>query len=183
MYPIATWVNPTNTSENSFINIPQNFTHLQLRIIARSPSSSASPSAGFTTSFDCPYFRFNGDATAANYSDHMLYGDGSTAGTQAASGTITAMRAGVMPANNATANIFGVMMIDILDYSNTNKNKTIRILGGSDTNGAGYAVLRSGLWNSTAAINQIYLGGFTQGFLAGSRFDLYGITSSIVTGA
>jgi hypothetical protein len=33
--------------------------------------------------------------------------------------------------------VFGVAIIDILDYANTSKNKTVRALSGEDENGAG----------------------------------------------
>jgi hypothetical protein len=44
------------------------------------------------------------------------------------------------PRNGATANAFGVGIIDILDYANTNKYKTIKSLDGCDLNGAGVIV-------------------------------------------
>jgi hypothetical protein len=69
--------------------------------------------------------------------------------------------------------MFGALVIDILDYTNTNKNTTIRSLGGYDANGSGYLQLESMLWNNTAAINQIVLG--TGGWAQYSSFALYGI--------
>jgi hypothetical protein len=68
------------------------------------------------------------------------------------------------------------------NITNTSKNKVSRSLGGFDTNGAGRVVLYSGLYLSTVAINQIQIA--TDGNLvAGTRCDLYGITTSQVTGA
>jgi len=64
-----------------------------------------------------------------------------------------------------------------LDYANTNKNKTIRTLGGQDANGSGEVVFISGLWmNSSTAVNAITLvlpggGNFAQY----SSFALYGV--------
>ena len=178
MYPIASFTIPSNTAESAFTNIPQTFTHLQLRMYGRSPSSSASLAAGFTASFDTPYLRFNGDATATNYTDHMISGDGATVAFNNSVGGTTAIRIGVMPAAATTANYFSLTIVDIFDYTNTNKAKSVRAISGTDANGSGYAVFRSGLWLGTAAINQIFLGGYTQGYVAGSRFDLYGIVSS-----
>jgi len=63
---------------------------------------------------------------------------------------------------------------DILDYASTNKNKTVRTLGGFDANGSGYVNLTSNLWSNTAAINTITInavGTFNQY----SQFSLYGI--------
>lgn len=181
MYWIATLTAPTNNIEPSFTNIPQNFTHLQVRITGRSPASTT---GGYSSSFDWPYIRFNQIANSANYSDRRLNGDGASVTATTATNTTTAIRAGIMPANSATSGIFGVSIIDILDYSSSNKNKTIRYISGCDTNGAGIAVFGSGLSSTTAAINEIFFGGWTSGYLAGSRFDLYGIASNpIATGA
>jgi hypothetical protein len=178
MYPIASYTVTSTAAETAFTSIPQNFTHLQLRMYGRSPSSTTSTAAGFTTSYDAPYIRFNGDATAANYADHMISGDGTTVAYNNSVGGTTAIRIGVMPGAATTANYFGFTVIDIFDYTNTNKAKTVRAISGADANTSGYAVFRSGLWLSTAAINQIYLGGYTGGYAIGSRFDLYGVVNS-----
>ena len=85
--------------------------------------------------------------------------------------------------NGASANVFGTQIIDILDYANTNKNKTIRSISGIDNNGSGDVSLTSNLWMNTAAITSFEIGGFGVNLAAGSRIDLYGITSSSVTGA
>jgi hypothetical protein len=116
---------------------------------------------------------FNSD-TGNNYSDHMLYGDGSS---------VTALNYASFPGilinrwSNAAfaANIFGVGVADILDYANTNKNKTVRTLAGWDSNGAGRIVLNSGAWLNTNAVTSITLT-FSNGNSAQySSFALYGI--------
>jgi predicted patatin/cPLA2 family phospholipase len=73
------------------------------------------------------------------------------------------------------ANIFGAGVIDILDYANTNKYKTVRALSGHDNNGSGYVNFESGLWMSTSAITSIKL--FTAGnvYAQYTQFALYGI--------
>jgi hypothetical protein len=71
---------------------------------------------------------------------------------------------------------FGGFIVDILDYTSTNKNKTIRCLCGFDANGSGNLGLVSGLWrNSGSAITSLEL--FPQsGVIAQySSFALYGI--------
>jgi hypothetical protein len=66
--------------------------------------------------------------------------------------------------------------MDILDYANTSKNKTIRMLSGNDRNGSGDIILISGLWASTSAINQIDLRlESAANFAQYSQFALYGI--------
>ena len=70
-------------------------------------------------------------------------------------------------------NVFNGGVIDILDYADTNKYKTARILCGADNNSAGEVGIFSGSWRNTAAITsiQINLANFTEG----SKFALYGI--------
>jgi hypothetical protein len=180
MYPIATWTASADNQESSFLSIPQTFAHLQIRAFIKSPTITGARS----TNMDWAYMRFNADATAANYASHSLEGDGVTASSAAdATGTATAFKSGIMPSSTSAAGFFGSLVIDIYDYTNTNKNKTFRALSGADVNGVGGMVsLRGGLWISTAAITSIYLGGWSSGYKAGSRFDLYGISNSPTAG-
>ena len=55
------------------------------------------------------------------------------------------------------------------------KYKTVRSLEGYDTNGGGKVELRSGLWMSTSAVNQIELTLSSNSFEQYSQFALYGI--------
>lgn len=183
MYPIAIYRVINNNEEPTFSNIPQNFDHLQIRVLSRCPASSVGLVAGFNSNFDAPYFRFNGDATAANYVTHNMYADGATITTNSNIQTVTAAITGVMPVNSLTANAYGISVVDILDYSKTNKFKTIKTIAGSDVNGSGIMTIRSGMWMSTAAISSIFVGGTAAGHAAGSIITIYGITTSNVTGA
>ena len=82
-----------------------------------------------------------------------------------------------IPAATSTASVFGGIVIDLLDYSNTNKYKTLRSLGGWDANGSGRIILNSGLWgNSGSAISSIDIVTSTgNNFVQYSTFALYGI--------
>lgn len=150
----------------TFSSIPQTFTHLQLRLTARSTGTGGG-------SVDTQY-QLNGDTTASNYRTHLLYGDG----TSAIASTIanTAYITDIANAS-ATAGTFGVAVVDFLDYTNTNKYKVSRSLGGFDANGviANYLLFMSSLWLNTAAITSItmYLG--TGSFAQYSHAALYGI--------
>jgi hypothetical protein len=125
-----------------FTNIPQDYTHLQLRIFGRSTLSA---------SVDNLSMYFNND-TATNYSTHYLSGNGSSASSGAFTSQPRIYIPSLFPA--ATTNQFADTIIDILDYTNTNKNKTVRILTGFDANGSGAVSLISGLWMSTSAITR-----------------------------
>lgn len=162
---IATAVGTGSNTTITFSSIPSTYTHLQIRGIARS-DRTAGTGAGMPITL-------NGDS-AANYSSHRLYGDGASAAATGASNR-SALIDDDITADNQTANVYEVFIIDILDYADTNKYKTARALWGFDNNGSGSIRLLSGNWRSTNAITSI---SFT---LAGSNFKtptqiaLYGI--------
>ena len=169
MIPIATTILSTTTATVTFSSIPQNYEHLQIRAITRDARaiSGANP---------CE-MSFNGDTTFTNYRQHYLGGDGASsyAGTVQASGRYAAFGQSAGASNSA--NIFAVNIVDILDYTNTNKYKTVRLLDGLDVNGTGGQVdLQSSLWLSTSAITQIDITPRSStGFAQYSSFALYGI--------
>ena len=162
-YSIATALGTGSSGTITFSSIPSTYTHLQLRISARTSASSIA----ITTTL-------NSD-TATNYAQHYLYGDATNvfAGVpgSAQNGIIYVFAAG----SGQLANSYGVNIIDILDYTNTNKYKTTRMISGYDVNGAtGFIQQSSGLWMNTSAINRIDLvssGNFT----TASTFALYGV--------
>jgi hypothetical protein len=148
----------------TFSSIPTTYTHLQIRATIRGNYSSANMSSTIV---------LNGD-TAANYAQHQLLGNG---GTVTASGTAntTSISPINYPAASGTTNAFNGVIIDILDYKNTNKNKTIKYFNGYH-NGSTYgASLNSGLWRSTAAISSITFTAAVGSYVSATRFSLYGI--------
>jgi hypothetical protein len=140
----------------SFTSIPSTYKHLQIRYSAQSTVTSN------------PTVQFNSD-TAANYSWHITYGQG-TGGASVSGANQSFIYLGTVYQNTS---VFSGGVIDILDYANTNKNKTVKILCGGNTNAAGEVGLFSGNWRNTTAITsvQINLSNFTQH----SKFALYGI--------
>jgi hypothetical protein len=86
------------------------------------------------------------------------------------------MVVGLSTSNSAAANIFGVSIIDIFDYANTNKYKTVRTLTGADRNGAGLLRMWSSNWRSLSAVTSITLYAQTTPNISQySSFALYGI--------
>jgi hypothetical protein len=157
------------SSTIDFTSIPSTYTHLQVRGIGRGTVAQGEMQI---------FVRFNSDSSL-NYASHLLRGDGSAVAT--ASATSNSRIDGVtrMSAANATSGIFGVTVIDVLDYKNTNKYKTLRALGGVDANGSGQVYYKSGLWMSTNAITSISIGIDDGGnFAQYSHFALYGIKSA-----
>ena len=144
-------------SSISFTVIPGTYKHLQIRGIAQCGGQYIT-------------MRANGDS-ANNYDAHELYGTGTTAGA-AAFTTRSNMIIDFMP----TSTLYGGIVLDILDYTSTNKNKTMRALCGFDSNGGGSLGLMSGLWrNSSTAITSLELTPASGLFSQYSSFALYGI--------
>jgi hypothetical protein len=118
--------------------------------------------------------RFNSDS-GSNYAVHTVEGDGAAASSNA----YTSVAFGSLyeiPAATATASTFGAGVVDILDYTNTNKYTTNRAGQGYDRNGAGRVYLASSLWMNTAAVSTITFTEYNgNNFAEYSSFALYGI--------
>jgi hypothetical protein len=157
-------VDASGSSTVTFSNIPQNYAHLQVRYIAK--SGRVQTLAGQMV------MRFNGSYGARG---HNLYADGDTVFSNS---YVPAIGEFALAATGTSAgSTFGAGVIDILDYANTTKNKTIKSLTGADMNGSGNIFLSSQLINSTTAISSITfetLDGGTN-LQQYSSFALYGI--------
>jgi hypothetical protein len=160
------------SSTVSFSSIPATYTHLQVRLIARSGRTDSDLTAGGL------YLQLNSNFLTAN---HQLRANGSSVSASANSGGGSNGAIIIwVPATGAATGVFGVAIIDILDYVNTNKNKVVRILGGEDLNGSGIVTSISGLLNSTSTLTSITFGS-TDGvgnIPEYSQFALYGIKVS-----
>jgi hypothetical protein len=166
-YSLATVsVGAGGSSAITFSSIPSGYKHLQIRAIVRTNRSAG---------VDIMSMRMNSD-TGNNYADHLVYGDGANVQLDRNSsyGKINIQRVASDNLNNGVVSPF---VIDILDYTNTNKNTTVRYLGGYDANGSGRMVFGSGLWLNTDAITTITLEGleFSSNYNQYSRFTLYGV--------
>jgi len=158
MFALATVNLTSSQSSIVFSGIPANYTHLQVRALY------ATASAGVLR------LNFNGD-TAGNYKTHFLYGDGTSPYGSVSSVSPNAINIGYLGASNS----FGVTIVDILDYANTNKYTVTRSLDGNDRNGSGDIEFSSGVWLNTAAITSITLSGQFGNLNTNSHFALYGI--------
>lgn len=169
-FPIRSYVVPSGGAASvTFSSIPSTYTHLQVRMIARSTRTGINR--------DYASFYFNSD-TGANYRGHNLNGDGSSASAGDDYGFTTEMGVFWLAGNDSGTNVFGAAVMDILDYANTNKYKTTRTLSGIDVNGTnGNITLNSGLWMSTSAISSITIKptSGTTNWMQYSSFQLYGV--------
>jgi hypothetical protein len=154
---IQTITTTGNVTEVTFSSIPSTYKHLQIRLSYRD------------TANDNSNMRFNSD-TGNNYAWHEVFGGAvpAVAGAGAAT-SVSFMKVAYTDVNP------GVAVIDILDYANVNKNKVMRSLCGTDNNGSGYVLLRSGLWMNTAAINSVTIFPNSGAITANATFALYGI--------
>ena len=149
---IATYTVGTGGVANvTFSSIPQTYKHLQIRAFARDLRAS--------TWIDTLWLYCNSDVTGTNYVSQLLVGNGSSVSAANDAGvTNYGTPIGLTTATNVTT-AFSPNIIEVLDYTNTNKNKTFRSLNGVEDNTNGSTRLRSGLWMSTAAITSITLRG------------------------
>ena len=169
------------TSSVTFSSIPSTYTHLQIRYISRGLGSANNDT------YDIIQFTFNGVA-GTSYAWHEMAIDGNTSGAvMAQSGSSAAYVRSWSAGNLSVSGNYGAGVVDILDYANTSKNKTVRMLSGFDNNGNlggnplkyyryGSASANSGLYLSTNAITSITINGIGN-LDQYSSFALYGITA------
>lgn len=157
---IATSVLTGTASSITFSSIPQTYTHLQIRATMLNASNLYSIK-----------LQFNSD-TATNYSCHQITGTGAAVPVGAETNVgIVLIGVGAVNTTSYTAG----MVTDILDYTNTNKYKTVRSISGGDGNGSGQVKLCSANWRSTSAITSIYINADGSNFNQYTHFALYGI--------
>jgi hypothetical protein len=161
---IATGVGTGSSGTINFGSIPSTYKHLQIRGIVKTDVSGKLIT-----------LQFNSDATSGNYTTHVLSGNGSNPvkasafATSQTYGRLFGLDVGT-DSTNPTA-----IVIDILDYGNTSKYKTVRTLAGLDNNGSGEVMLSSNLWLSTSAVSSITLGLNSGNYGTHTSFALYGI--------
>lgn len=156
----------TNTASVTFSNLGSysNYKHLQIRATVRNDQSANSLR-----------LQFNSD-TGSNYSRHYIQGNGSTVPAFGASSQ-SFIECGFMANSGNTTNAFGANIVDILDFSNTNKNTTVRAIGGNAQQAGFNTVVRlnSGAWYNTNAVTSMLIYPSADFFISGSRFSLYGV--------
>ena len=154
----------SGVSTITFSSIPSTYKHLQIRAL-----NTVSDGSRWS-------MRFNSD-TGNNYFMHYLLGNGSTASASSSGGASDQIN-GVIHGGGSTT-YPAVAVMDLIDYASTTKNKTLRLMTGTDDNGAtgyNFLYLKSGLWMSTSAVTSITIfnTSSTNGS-TGSTFALYGI--------
>lgn len=165
--PVADSLLLVDTASVTFSSISAT-THENLLLLVYARGSNAS--ANVTVSL-----RLNADS-GANYDSQLLEAAATTvSGTEARAATSIAVAK--IPANTATANVFGGCVLSIPNYHGTTLMKAVRsryahkqgITTGLVTVGA-----CAGFWRSAAAISSLTVLPTAGNFKAGSRFTLLG---------
>jgi hypothetical protein len=156
MFPIQmVSVGAAGASTISFTSIPATYKNLQIRITTTA------------TTADDIGMKINSNV---GLKTHWIMGDGSTAVSTVNNPWSTY---GLYISNNGNvATNPTSLIIDLLDYTNTSKNKVIRFIGGRDANGSGRVWLGSGLFDDLTAVSTIT---FTSSFAQYTSAALYGI--------
>jgi hypothetical protein len=151
------------TASVTFSSIVGTYKHLQVRFTARTTSSGG----------DNVRMQMNSD-TGNNYAVHYLLGDGGISSGNAVPWS-TSVYAPVPNSSSVYGN-YTSGIIDILDYSNTSKNTTVRTFAGKGGSGDNLVILQSGVWLNTSAVSslRIYMGTGSN-IDAYSRVSLYGV--------
>lgn len=160
-------VGPAGQSTIVFNSIPQTYAHLQLRCLLKDSRVSSTNSGSS--------MRFNGD-TGSNYSEWDMFGDSSSM-LQSGSTTTSSLPMFNYPASNSNSSTFGMGILDILYYSNTNVYKNIRSFGGHSQNTVadGFITFYAGTWKNNSAVTSITISPLTAPFVQYSTVALYGI--------
>lgn len=163
---ISTLTGTGNPTSFTFSSIPQTYKHLQLRVVGRMTNNNAGTGATTLT--------MNGDTTSTYWS-HFIKGSGTVA-SNGGSAAAAYINAESFADELAAANVFSSSIIDILDYTSTTKNKTTKMLVGSNVSTNLYVSMNSGLWTNTSAITSLtWKSVNTRIWDAGTRISLYGI--------
>lgn len=165
MFPIGVVnVGSAGSANIEFTSIPGTYKHLQIRGIANN---------GETSGWNNQAMQINAD-TSTSYRGHYVAGTGASATASAQASGTSINDIFRIPATST--GYFGSFIIDILDYTSTSKNKTIRSFNGGDGNGNGWVGLHSGLYYATpAAVTSVKFISSVGNFGQYSSFALYGI--------
>ena len=153
----------------TFSSIPATYTDLVVRISARCDNGGNQNNLRI---------QFNSDSSS-NYSETMVYGNGSAASSFRVSSQTNILEALVVDGNGATANTFGSLEMYIPSYT-VSQNKPISTFAVQENNTTGaFIYATADLWRNNATISSIYIeAGATVNLLSGSSFYLYGISNA-----
>ena len=153
-------------SNVSFVGIPQNYTHLILKVSARTTRAYLE---------DSMVMRFNTDS-GSSYQQKVLYSDNTT--NSSGVGTQTYFDFYVC-GDTATANTFSSANVTILNYANSNYKATS--VDSATENNATTSMfwIQAGLWNKIEPVTFISMSPNSGTWKQYSTFTLYGIKAEV----
>ena len=150
--PLATVTLASSASSVTFSNIPA--TYRDLILIFNGTGSGTTGNLRMT---------FNG-STLSNFTDVRMYNFNNSSGSDTTGGDSLVSLGAI---NNRQASV-----VQIMDYSATDKHKTYLFRGGATAVGVGASINR---WANTAAITSIVLVNTAGTIDAGATLNLYGV--------
>jgi hypothetical protein len=151
--PLATVTLTGTDSEIVFASIPSTYRDL---IVVMTPIGSG-------TANDSLYLKLN--TSTADFSYVQMYGDGSGKGSNSGSG------GRFTNYYNSTGRVYN-SVLQVMDYSATDKHKTYLSRFNADNSGVGAF---AGRWAQTTAVNSLSIYPGAGSFAIGSTFSLYGV--------
>jgi hypothetical protein len=159
--PLANVTLAAIASSITFSNIPNTYGHLIL--VCRGRANTA-------VNLRLNY-RFNGDATAGAYIPQLVRNEAATTFASLRTGAASGYLGELAAIDSAEY----VWKLDIFDYAQTNKHKSLISRGGRA--GSGNEIIAS-RWANTAAVTSVNVFSTSSvNFVIGSTFDLYGIVA------
>jgi hypothetical protein len=153
-------------SSIDFTSIPSTYTDLCLKLSLRDTNAGAAIDGGI---------RLNGATT--NYTWRQLKGNGAAASSSAGT-TDTLIYAWLHDGAGATASTFANIDVYIPNYA-ASTAKSVSFDGVQENNATtAYVVLSAGLWNNTAAVNQVTIITSATAFAQYSTAYLYGVKNA-----
>lgn len=146
----------------------QAYRDLQVEVVARGDTAAQSTTVGM---------RFNGDG-GTNYTYIQHRANASSSGATTSTGQTSGGALSHMPANTATANIFGSTTIRIANYTASVGFRTWTSSGFDLITNVVQADNYHGYWANTSAITSITLTPGAGNFVAGTTVRVYGLPAS-----
>lgn len=160
---LANFTATGNTASVTFASIPNTYRDLVLIANARTDRSEATD-----------IYKITLNSSGTGYSRVVMFGTGSTQGSYS-DAALNEIRPFALTGATAASNTFGFLKMQIMDYSATDKHKTI--LNNEDATGSEVAA-SAYRWANTSAVTSIQIDQlFGTNFVSGSTFALYGIVS------
>lgn len=157
----------SSTSQITFSNINQNYTHLHIRGFLRNDHP--------VYQYGNLYWQQNG-VGQGQY--HEAQWNSATPSFTSAGAGGSGTPFGAVPTSSIATGIYATWVLDLFDYKNTNKNKTVVFRSGFADTGTGtkqFAMGSASFANNLNATTQIMFSSLTSNFTANSKITIYGV--------